>query len=288
MRAATNPARSRRAGRPRLARVLYHPVMLLVSAIFLLPFYWMINSALKTNSAIFSTAIQWWPSDPQWSNLWKTINYPDFPFLVQFGNSVFYAGTAAVATCLSCSLAAYSFGCLRWRYRDTAFAVTIAALLIPPIVTLLPTYLFWAQLGLTGTYVPLLAPYFLGDAFFIFMLRQFFLGVPRELLDAARMDGAGEFRIFWQIALPLILPALIVVAIFQAVYIWQEFMLPMIYLRDRSSFPLSVGLFSFRAQRTTEWSLVMMGSLLTTLPLIVLFFCAQRKFQQGIAMSGIK
>ena len=102
------------------------------------------------------------------------------------------------------------------------------------------------------------------------------------------MDGAGEFRIFWQIALPLILPALTVVAIFQTVYIWQEFMLPMIYLRDRSSFPLSVGLFSFRAQRTTEWSLVMMGSLLTTLPLIVLFFCTQRKFQQGIAASGIK
>ncbi|MBN9073463.1 MAG: carbohydrate ABC transporter permease [Rhizobiales bacterium] len=288
MSAAADTAPRKRTGRAGPARILYHAVMLLISAVFLLPFYWMINSALKTNSAIFSTRTQWWPADPQWSNLWKTINYPDFPFFAQLGNSVFYAGVAAIATCMSCSLAGYSFGCLRWRYRDAAFAVTIAALLIPPIVTLLPTYLFWAKLGLTGTYVPLLAPYFLGDAFFIFMLRQFFLGVPRELLDAARMDGAGEFRIFWQIALPLILPALTVVAIFQTVYIWQEFMLPMIYLRDRSSFPLSVGLFSFRAQRTTEWSLVMMGSLLTTLPLIVLFFFTQRKFQQGIAASGIK
>lgn len=248
----------------------------------------MVNSALKTNQAIFARPTQWWPADPQWSNLWKTVTYPDFPFLLQFGNSVFYAGLAAIGTCLSCSLAGYSFGCLRWKGRDVVFGITIAALLIPPIVTLLPTYLFWAQLRLTGTYWPLLVPYFLGDAFFIFMLRQFFLGLPRELLDAARLDGASEFRIFWQIALPLILPALAVVAIFQFVYIWQEFMLPLIYLQDRSLFPLSVGLFSFRAQRTTEWSLIMMGSLLTALPLILLFFMTQRQFQQGIAASGIK
>ena len=263
-------------------------VMLAISAVFLLPFYWMINSALKTNADIFARRIQWLPAEPQWSNFVTVLNYPGFPFLQQLGNSVFYSGMVALGTCISCSIAGYSFGCLRWRHRDLVFALTIATLLVPPIVTFLPTYILFSQLGLTGTYVPLIAPYFFGDAFFIFMLRQFFLGVPRELIDAARMDGAGEFRIFWQIALPLVLPALMVVAIFQTVYTWQEFFAPLIYLQDRNDFPLSVGLFSFKTQRTTEWAMAMMGALLTTLPLVILFLFTQRQFQQGIAASGIK
>jgi multiple sugar transport system permease protein len=278
----------RKTPRKRFGRLAYHLVMVAISAVFLLPYYWMVNSALKTNSAIFSRSIQWLPETPQWSNFVTVLNFPGFPFLQQLGNSIFYSGMVALGTCISCSIAGYSFGCLRWKHRDLVFALTIATLLVPPIVTFLPTYILFSQLGLTGTYVPLIAPYFFGDAFFIFMLRQFFLGVPRELIDAARMDGAGEFRIFWQIALPLVVPALTVVAIFQTVYTWQEFFAPLIYLQDRNDFPLSVGLFSFKSQRTTEWAMAMMGSLLTTLPLVILFLFTQRQFQQGIAASGIK
>jgi len=284
---AAPPRRSRKQPR-RFGRLVYHLVMLAISAVFLLPYYWMINSALKTNSAVFSRTIQWFPEAPQWSNFVKVLDYPGFPFLQQLGNSIFYSGMVALGTCISCSVAGYSFGCLRWKHRDLVFALTIATLLVPPIVTFLPTYILFSQLGLTGTYVPLIAPYFFGDAFFIFMMRQFFLGVPRELIDAARMDGASEFRIFWQIALPIVLPALTVVAIFQTVYTWQEFFAPLIYLQDRNDFPLSVGLFSFKSQRTTEWAMAMMGSLLTTLPLVILFLFTQRQFQQGIAASGIK
>jgi multiple sugar transport system permease protein len=278
----------RKTPRKRFGRLAYHLVMVAISAVFLLPYYWMVNSALKANSAIFSRSIQWLPETPQWSNFVTVLDFPGFPFLQQLGNSIFYSGMVALGTCISCSIAGYSFGCLRWKHRDLVFALTIATLLVPPIVTFLPTYILFSQLGLTGTYVPLIAPYFFGDAFFIFMLRQFFLGVPRELIDAARMDGAGEFRIFWQIALPLVLPALTVVAIFQTVYTWQEFFAPLIYLQDRNDFPLSVGLFSFKSQRTAEWAMAMMGSLLTTLPLVILFLFTQRQFQQGIAASGIK
>jgi multiple sugar transport system permease protein len=285
--AAVHRPRSRTRRRP-FGRLVYHLVMVAISAVFLLPYYWMVNSALKTNSAIFARSIQWLPETPQWSNFVNVLDYPGFPFLQQLGNSVFYSGMVALGTCISCSVAGYSFGCLRWKHRDLVFALTIATLLVPPIVTFLPTYILFSQLGLTGTYVPLIAPYFFGDAFFIFMLRQFFLGVPRELIDAARMDGAREFRIFWQIALPLVVPALTVVAIFQTVYTWQEFFAPLIYLQDRNDFPLSVGLFSFKSQRTTEWAMAMMGSLLTTLPLVILFLFTQRQFQQGIAASGIK
>lgn len=277
-----------RATRRASRRLLYHGTMLVISAVFLLPFYWMINSALKTNSEIFSRQIQWLPALPQWSNFIAVLDYPSFPFLQQFLNSVFYAGMVAIGTCISCSIAGYAFGCLRWKHRDLLFSLTIATLLVPPIVTFLPLYVMFSYLGVANSYVPLIAPSFFGDAFFIFMLRQFFLGVPRELLDAARMDGASEFRIFWQIALPLVGPAVSIVAIFQTVYIWQEFFQPLIYLQDRANFPLSVGLFSFKAQRTTEWAMAMMGALLTTLPLVILFLFTQKQFRQGIAASSIK
>ena len=285
--ASADPRPRRREGS--LAGTIgYHGLMLGISALFLLPFYWMLISAFKSEAQIFSGKIGWWPSPIEWSNLDAIFSRPRFPFFQQFANSCFYAGMVAVGNCLSCSLAAYSFGCLRWRYRDVVFALTICALLVPPIATFLPIYIMWSKLGLTGTYVPLIAPFFLGDAFFIFMLRQFFLNVPREIIDAARLDGASEFRIYWQIVLPTVRTALAVVAIFSIVYTWQEFFAPLIYLQKREDFPLSLGLFAFKAYRDTQWSLAMMGSLLTALPLIVLFFCTQRFFREGIANSGIR
>lgn len=262
--------------------------MLLVCAVFLLPFYWMIISGLKNNAEIFANPVLWWPDPVRWENVRDLFTRPEFPFLRQFWNSCFYAGMVALGVCLSCSLAAYSFACLRWRGRNLVFGLTICALLIPPIVTFLPVYLGWSRVGLNGTYVPLIAPFFLGDAFFIFMLRQFFLGVPRELMDAARLDGASEFRIFWQIVLPQVRTALAIVALFAIVYTWHEFFGPLIYLQDREDFPLSLGLFTFRSQRAVEWSVSMMGATFTALPLLVLFLFTQRLFRQGLATSGIK
>lgn len=284
------PRRNRRSPRRLLARIAFHAFMLTVAAIFLLPFYWMAVSAFKNNAEIFASPVTWFPDPVRWENVTALLSREDFPFLRQFLNSVFYAGSVAVGVCLSCSLAAYSFACLRWKGRDLVFALTIVALLIPPIVTFLPVFLGWSRVGLVGTYVPLIAPFFLGDAFFIFMLRQFFRGIPRELLDAARLDGAGEFRIYWQIALPQVRTALVIVALFAIVYTWNEFLGPLVYLqtRDRADFPLSLGLFTFRSQRAVEWSITMMGALFTALPLVVLFLFTQRLFRQGLASTGIK
>ena len=268
--------------------ILYHVLMLLIAAIFLLPFYWMTISAFKSNAEIFSNPITWWPTPIRWENVTALFSRADFPFLQQFINSVFYAGMVSIGICLSCSLAAYSFACLRWRGRNVVFGITICALLMPPIVTFLPVYMGWAQLRLTGTYWPLIAPAFLGDAFFIFMLRQFFLGVPRELMDAARLDGASEFRIWWQIVLPQVRIALIIVALFAIVYTWNEFFGPLIYLSDRNDYPLAVGLFSFRSQRSVEWSLTMMGAFFTALPMVLLFLFTQKLFRQGLSSSGLK
>ncbi len=265
-----------------MSRLLYHALMLAICAVFLLPFWWMAISAFKTNAEIFSNPVTWFPDPIRLDNFQSLFTRNDFPFVRQFLNSCFYAGMVALGVCLSCSLAAYSFACLRWRGRNLVFGLTIAALLLPPVVTFLPVYLGWSRLGLTGTYWPLIAPFFLGDAFFIFMLRQFFLGIPRELLDAARLDGASEFRIFWQNALPQVATALLIVALFAIVYTWNEFFMPLIYLQNREDMPLSVGLFTFRSQRSVEWSVSMAGALMTALPMVVLFLFTQRLFVRGL------
>lgn len=270
-------------------RVVYHICMLTFAAIFLLPFYWMAISAFKNNAEIFANPMTWWPDPFRWSNVEQLLNRGDeFPFVKQFLNSCFYAGMVATGICLSSSLIAYSFACLRWKGRDIFFAMTIAAMLLPPVITFLPTYFAWTRLGFANSYVPLITPFFFGDAFFIFMLRQFFLGIPRELLDAARLDGASEFRIWWQIAIPQVKTALVIVALFSIVYTWNEFFNALVYLRDREDLPLSVGLFAFRAQRTTEWSVIMAGALFTALPMVILFLFTQRLFQHGLATSSLK
>lgn len=281
-------AKRRMAPRLVWGAALYHAVMLLIAAIFLLPFYWMTISAFKNNAEIFANPVTWFPNPIHWENVTILLNRNDFPFVRQFLNSVFYAGSVAAALCFSCSLAAYSFGCLRWRGRNLVFGLTVCALLMPTIVTFLPVYLAWSKLGFNGTYVPLIAPFLLGDAFFIFMLRQFFLGVPRELMDAARLDGASEFRIWWQIVLPQVRPALVIVALFGIVYTWNEFFGPLIYLREREDFPLSVGLFTFQSQRAAEWAISLSGAFFTALPMVVLFLLTQRYFRQGLAARGLK
>ena len=278
------PARLRR----QLWQVAKHALLITVSIVFLVPFYWMVSSALKDNAQIFDRTLQLWPDPVHWENFPLAMNYPGFPYLRLLWNSIYYAGLVTIGTVISCAAVAYGFARLRFPGRDALFAITLATLMIPPIVTFIPTYILFAKLGLTGTYFPLIAPRFLGDAFFIFMLRQFFQGVPWDLSDAARIDGANEFRIFWEIMLPLVRPALIVVAVFTLLYTWHDFFGPLIYLQDPMKYPLSLGLFAFRAQRTMEWPLIMTGATLTVLPLIVVFLFTQRYFIRGVSMTGLK
>lgn len=283
----TSMPEDRRQARSRLAAVVRHAVLISVALLLMLPFYWLVVSALKSTAQIFARPLQWWPDPPAWSNLVAVLDYPGFPYWTLLGNTLFYVGMVTLGTVISCAAAGYSFACLRWRGRDTFFVLTLATMLIPGIVTFLPIYLVFARLGLVGTYAPLIIPAFLGNAFFIFMLRQFFLGIPRELFDAARMDGASELRIFLQIALPIVRPALIVVAVFTILYTWHEFFWPLVYLHNPNDFPLSLGLYAFRTQRSHEWGLSMTAALYMTLPLIILFAVGQRYFLRGVAASKL-
>lgn len=283
----SQPSRLTRVRR-RLAPFAKHALLILAAALFLLPFYWMVMSALKSNPQIFARPMQWWPDPVQWSNLPTTLTYSEFPYFRLLWNSIYYSGAVALGTVLSCTAVGYGFARLRFPGRNVLFALTLGTMMIPPIVTFIPTYVLFSQVGLTGTYAPLIIPYFLGNGFFIFMMRQFFMGIPWDLSDAARMDGAGEFRIFWEVMLPLVKPALMVVVVFSLLYTWHDFFGPLIYLQNRDSFPLSLGLYAFRGQRASEWGLIMMGSLLTTVPMILVFLFTQRYFLQGVRLSGIK
>lgn len=271
-----------------LGAVIRHAVLILVSILFIFPFYWMVITALKDNTRVFTYPIEWWPDPVRWDNFTTAVNYSGFPFFLYLRNSLFYSVSVAVGTIISCAAVGYGFARMRFPGREMLFVLTIATLMIPGIVTFIPTFILFKSLGMLGTYAPLVLPAFFGNAFFIFMMRQFFQGMPAELTDAARVDGAGEFRIFWQIMLPLVRPALLVMAVFTFLWTWHEFFGPLVYLSNQNQYPLSLGLFAFRAQRITEWSLMMAASTLATLPLIVVFFFAQRYFLEGIRLTGIK
>ncbi len=273
---------------PLLSSFARHLGLIAVTAVFMLPFFWMLSVALKSKSQVFARPVQWWPDPTHWENFVTAATYQYFPYFRMLWNSVFYAGLVTIGTVLSCAAVGYGFARLRFPGREILFGITLATMMIPPIVTFIPTYVIFAKLGLIGSYFPLIFPKFLGDAFFIFMMRQFFLTIPRDLSDAARIDGAGEYRIFFEIMLPLVRPALIVVAVFTLLYTWQDFFGPLIYLQDRNQFPLSLGLFAFRSQRSVEWSLIMVAAILTTLPLIIVFMFTQRYFMRGIATTGLK
>ncbi len=211
-----------------------------------------------------------------------------FNFALFLQNSLFVCFVSVAATVASSSLVAYSFSILRWRGRDMCFYLMLGTMMLPAQVTMVPVFLIYRHLGLVDTYVPLLAGSFFGNAFFVFLLRQFFLTLPSDLIEAARMDGCSDWRLYWQIVLPLSVPALAVVGLFTFLAQWNEFLGPLIYLVDESKYTLALGLAMFQGQYTTQYGELMAMSVLLILPVIILFFFAQKTFIQGIKTTGSK
>lgn len=264
-------------------------VILGVAALlFLLPLFWMISTSLKPKEQIFAYPLIWLPDPPQWGNYSKALNNPSFKFLLFLQNSLYYAITATIGTVISCAMVAYAFARLRWWGRDVWFVLTLSAMMIPGPVVLIPLFLIFKDMGWVGTFKPLIVPAFLGSPFFIFLLRQFFLTIPMDLSDAARIDGAGDWGIFWRVILPLTQPALTTVALFTFLGCWNDFLGPLIFLNDGSKYTLAVGLAAFRGQYRTQWDLMMAAATVITLPIVVIFFFAQKRFIQGITLTGMK
>jgi ABC-type glycerol-3-phosphate transport system permease component len=227
------------------------------------------------------------PEEIQWRN------YPDALTAVPFGryalNTLLLAVGRIIGIVISCSLVAFAFSRLRWKGRDVLFFVLLATLMIPAEITLIPQYILFSKLGWVNTYLPLIVPaYFADNAFFVFLLRQFFMTIPRDLDDAARIDGASYFGVYRQIILPLSKPALTAIGIFAFQNNWNSFLGPLIYLQDRDLFTVGLGLSLFQEEFYTRWTLLMAASVAVMIPVLVVFFVLQRRFVQGITFTGMK
>ena len=286
--ARPTPIRSiqRRAWQNWIRPVAVQTVLVIAGLSFLFPFLWMLTTSLKVDTQIFADPPVWIPNPFAWENYPKAVNY--IPFARYFGNTLQIAVLSSLGTVISCALVAYSLARLRWPGRDFLFMLTLATMMLPFAVTMIPLFIVFKNLGWINTFNPLIVPHFFGGAFYIFLLRQFFMTIPLDLSDAARIDGASELGIFARIILPLTRPAIATIALLQFLGSYRDFMGPLIYLTDESKYTLSIGLTMFSGQHTTEWSLLMAASVVMSAPIIILFFFTQRTFVQGITLTGIK
>lgn len=267
--------------------VLRHVVLLACSAAFVIPFAWMLSISLKTNQQIVRYPPEWIPNPIRW------LNYVDalraIPLLRYAGNTAIISIAAVVGAVLSSTLVAYGFSRVEWPGRDAIFVVVLATLMLPFQVTMIPLFIVFSRIGWVDTFLPLTVPAFFGNAFYIFLLRQFFLGIPRDFTDAAKLEGANDLQILWQIIVPLSRPALISVALFQFLFSWNDFLGPLLFLQDESLFTVSLGLARMQsAMGLSQFGLIMAAATLIVVPVLLAFVMAQRFFIQGISASGLK
>ena len=269
-------------------------------ALFLLPFYWMVNTALKSTADLVAYPPLLWPTELTWSNFRDAVEY--FPFWRYLGNTSVITALTIVGSVISNPIIAYGFSRIEWPGRDQIFYLVLATVFIPFPVLIVALFDIFAktprpvldgwQLAWEGnwinTYLPLVVPMFFGNAFWIFLMRQFMMQIPYEISDAARIDGASEFRIFYQIVLPQALPAIGVISIFAGLHAWNDFLGPLIYLQDETKYTLSIGLTFFQSQREIQFSLLMAAATLIVLPVVALFLLFQRAFVEGISLGSIK
>jgi multiple sugar transport system permease protein len=263
-----------------------HALLLAAAAVFAVPLVWLVLTSFKPAEQLTADPHRVLPVE------WRAANYVEavttMPYFQYLRNSLVLCAGSVLGTLWSCSLAAYAFARLRFPGRNGLFGLMIATMLLPWHVTMIPRFLLISELGLYNTLAALVVPTFLGDAFSIFLLRQFFLTIPEELSEAARLDGASEWGIFWRIVLPLSRPALATVALFQFVAAWNDFSGPLLYLNDPARFTLAYGLEQFTSAYSSQTNLLMAAAVLFTLPIVILFFFTQRTFIRGIATTGLK
>ncbi|MBV7331227.1 carbohydrate ABC transporter permease [Chloroflexi bacterium TSY] len=266
--------------------ILIHASLIPAAAVFMLPFLWMLSTSLKPDTQFYSYPPIWIPSPLQWSNYPTAVTY--ITFFLYLRNTLIIAALATIGVLISSSLVAYSLARIPWPGRNLLFILTVATLMLPFQVTMIPLFLIFKNLGWVNSFLPLIVPHWFGGALYIFLLRQFFMTIPMELSEAARIDGASELRIYSRIVLPLSKPALATVAIFEFIARWRDYIGPLIYLSDQKLYVLSLGIYEYQSQYGAEWGLLMAASVLITLPIVLLFFFLQKTFVQGITLTGIK
>ncbi|MEU0568791.1 carbohydrate ABC transporter permease [Nonomuraea sp. NPDC005983] len=256
------------------------------TAIFVLPFMWMLTTSLKSDEANLAFPPQWFPDSYHWENYSRAWS-GSLPFSRFLLNTVVITALSMLGNLISCILPAYAFARMRARLAGVMFAGLLATMMIPREITLVPKFILFSKLGWVDTYLPLVVPEFFGVALYIFLLRQFFTTVPQELIDAARIDGASELRILWRIMLPLSKPAIAAICLFSFVSNWNQYLEPVIYLRTTEKFTLPLGLGMFSDQYATQYNQMMAVAIIALVPILVLFFIAQKTFIRGVTLTGI-
>jgi multiple sugar transport system permease protein len=268
-----------------LVAVADHSLLIAAGIIFLLPFAFIALTALMTNGQALSSHL--WPRPFRWQNFVDVFHQA--PIWRWALNTMIYSCLATLGVVLSSVPVAYALSRIRWRGRSLAFGLVLIALMLPPVVSVVPLYVMWAKLHLIGGLGPLIIPNWFGDAFSIFLLRQFFLTIPEEYLDAARVDGCGELRILATVVVRLAKPAIAAVALFSFLYTFNDFFLPLLYTRENpGSWVLQIGLSEFRSLHQVQWNLTMAATLLVMAPVIIVFFLAQKAFVEGVTLTGVK
>jgi len=266
--------------------LLAHIILLAGCVFFVAPLLFMLSTSLKAMRQITRFPPEWIPNPVIWANYPAVFTYA--PMHLYFINTMIIVLPTVIGATLVSSLTAYAFARLRAPGKNAMFVLVLATLMLPSVVTLVPTYVLFAKLGWVGTFLPLTIPPLAGSAFYIFLLRQFFMTIPRELEDAALIDGCSRFRIYYNIVLPLAKPVLATVTIFAFMGAWNDYLGPLIYLGNKNQYTLSLGLQAFVQYQRSEWGLLMAASTMMVLPVILIFFIAQKSFVQGITLTGLK
>ena len=266
--------------------ILIYAILIAGALVILAPLAWMISTSLKNRSAIFRFPPEWIPDPVLWHNYPEALTI--LPFGTFFINTVIVTLLAVLGELISSAVVGYSFARLRWKGRNLLFVVVLATMMLPRQVTLIPVFIIFRSLDWINTFAPLVVPSWFGVPFYIFLLRQFYMTIPFDLDDAAAIDGCSRLGVFWRIVLPLSKPVLASVAIFSFQYHWNDFFQPLIYLFDNEKFTLALGLRFFQGNYGTEWHYLMAASLVVMLPLILVFFFAQKIFIQGVVYTGFK
>ena len=269
-----------------LQKGLVYLFLLVFAMGFLLPFFFLLTGSFKTSSELFSVPFRWLPKHITLENYVQV--FTKIPFFRYLRNTIIIVVLNMVGALISNSLIAYGFSRLRWPGRDKVFMIVIATMILPYQVTLIPLYLMYTKIGWIGTFIPLTLPGFFGNAFFIFLMRQFLVGIPKELTESARIDGAGEFTIFLRLIMPISKPVLATVAIMSFMNSWKDFLGPLVFLGSDKLYTLSLAASMLRSNLNPNWELLLALGVVMVLPVLILFFVLQKYFIQGITMSGIK
>ncbi|MEM7330792.1 MAG: carbohydrate ABC transporter permease [Chloroflexota bacterium] len=290
---STIQSRSSRFSRQRVSRIfglsLLQIFLTLLLISFLVPALWMFSSSLKASTEIFVVPVVWIPDNPQWDNFQKVFQLRGLPFATFIGNTARVVFFAVTGTVLSSAMVAYSFARLEWPGRDFFFGLLVATILIPEVITIIPRFIEFRYFGWIDTHLPLIVPYwFAGTPLYVFIMRQFFRAIPKELDEAAFMDGASHVRILFQIILPLSKPVIATVAVFALLQHYNDYLTPLIFLNSIDKWTLPIGIASLNAQESfsSSWELVFAASTIAVTPMIIIFVFAQRYFVQGISMTG--